>query len=91
MGRQRVAADVLDGVPAAPAAGCTDQQMDLAVVLADLPAAHRDAVYLRFVDGLSLVEIAEAQGIPVGTVKSRLHNALATLRADPRTKSYFEP
>jgi hypothetical protein len=27
--------------------------------------------------------------IPVGTVKSRLFNALATLRADPGTRRYF--
>jgi len=45
---------------------------------------------LRFVDDLSLAEIAKAMNIPLGTVKSRLHNALAALRHDPRTKEYFE-
>ena len=35
-------------------------------------------------------EIALALGIPVGTVKSRLHHATATLRADPACRSYFE-
>ena len=29
--------------------------------------------------------------LPLGTVKSRLHNALETLRGDDRTKGYFEP
>jgi DNA-directed RNA polymerase specialized sigma24 family protein len=43
------------------------------------------------VDGLSLEEIGVALGIPLGTVKSRLHNALATLRADPRVRQFFEP
>jgi len=33
---------------------------------------------------------AERLGLPIGTVKSRLHNALAFLRHDPRTKAYFE-
>jgi RNA polymerase sigma-70 factor (ECF subfamily) len=63
---------------------------DLAVVLASLTAEQREVLLLRFVDGLSLNEIAEAMKIPLGTVKSRLHNALASLRADPRTKSYFD-
>ena len=44
---------------------------------------------VRFVDGLSLEEIADVLGLPVGTVKSRLHNALTTLRKDERTKQYF--
>lgn len=63
---------------------------ELTVVLASLPAEQREVLLLRFVDGLSLNEIAQAMEIPLGTVKSRLHNALASLRADPRTKSFFE-
>ncbi len=50
----------------------------------------REVVLMRFVDDLSLQEIAAALAIPTGTVKSRLHNALATLRDDPRTRRYFE-
>jgi RNA polymerase sigma-70 factor, ECF subfamily len=42
------------------------------------------------VDGLSMAELAAALDIPVGTVKSRLHNALAKLRSDPRTRRFFE-
>jgi len=45
---------------------------------------------LRFVDGLSLAEVAEAMDIPLGTVKSRLHNSLQTLRADERARNFFE-
>jgi len=41
------------------------------------------------VDEMSLQEIAEALRIPLGTVKSRLHNALKTLRNDERTRTYF--
>ena len=44
-------------------------------------------VLLRFVDELSLEEIAEAMRLPLGTVKSRLHYALKTLREDPRTRA----
>jgi RNA polymerase sigma-70 factor (ECF subfamily) len=35
---------------------------------------------LREVDGLSYAEIAKAQGIPKGTVMSRLHHARRRLR-----------
>ena len=62
---------------------------ELAAVLAALPETHREVLLLRFVDGLSLDEIARALSIPLGTVKSRIHNAVATLRRDPRTRAYF--
>ncbi len=51
---------------------------------------QREVLMLRFVDGLSLAEIGEAMDIPLGTVKSRLHNALQTLRQDERTRAYFD-
>jgi RNA polymerase sigma-70 factor (ECF subfamily) len=63
---------------------------DLAFVLHGLPEEQREVLLLRFVDGLSLAEIAGAMDIPSGTVKSRLHNALAALRQDPRTREFFE-
>ena len=55
-----------------------------------LPEAQREVLLMRFVDGLTLAEIAEALAIPLGTVKSRLHNALRALRDDPRVREYFE-
>jgi len=62
---------------------------DLAAVLTALPEDQREVVLMRFVDSLSLQEIAAALNIPLGTVKSRLHNALNTLRDDRRTRDYF--
>ncbi len=62
---------------------------DLQFVLAGLQEEQREVLFLRFVDELSLAEIAESMEIPLGTVKSRLHNALQTLRQDPRTKEFF--
>ncbi|MEW6249269.1 MAG: sigma-70 family RNA polymerase sigma factor, partial [Planctomycetota bacterium] len=62
---------------------------ELAGVLADLPEGQREVLLMRYVDELTLVEIAEALGIPLGTVKSRLHAAIAALRADARTREYF--
>ena len=62
----------------------------VAAAVAALSNEHREVLLLRFVDGLRLAEIASALGIPLGTVKSRLHNALGTLRRDPRTRKHFE-
>ena len=65
------------------------QRRELAAVLAVLPEAQREVLLMRFVDGMSLAEIGEALGVPEGTVKSRLHNAIAALRKDERTREYF--
>jgi RNA polymerase sigma-70 factor (ECF subfamily) len=46
-----------------------------------LSVDHRAAVVLHYYLGLSLPEIADALGIPVGTAKSRLHHARNRLRA----------
>ena len=53
---------------------------DVQAMIAKLPEEQRETVWLRFVDGLDLKEIADAMSVPVGTVKSRLHTALKTLR-----------
>jgi DNA-directed RNA polymerase specialized sigma24 family protein len=44
---------------------------------------------MRFVDDLSMEEIGAALGVPPGTVKSRLHHAIAKLQADPDAAAYF--
>ncbi len=44
----------------------------------------RTTVVLVYYVGLSLPDIALAQGVPLGTVKSRLHRARALLRASIR-------
>ena len=62
---------------------------ELAAVLAVLPDRQREVLLMRFVDDMSLQEIAAALDIPVGTVKSRLHNALNLLRSDSRMRDYF--
>ncbi|MDD4336726.1 MAG: sigma-70 family RNA polymerase sigma factor, partial [Firmicutes bacterium] len=41
---------------------------------------YREALVLRFYEDLSIREIAEALGIPEGTVKSRLHTAVRRLK-----------
>jgi RNA polymerase sigma-70 factor (ECF subfamily) len=53
---------------------------ELRAALAQLPARQRAAIVLRYYADLNEAEIAEALGIPRGTVKSRLFNGLARLR-----------
>lgn len=62
----------------------------VAAVLDLLSAEHREVLRLRFVDGWKLDEIADALELPLGTIKSRLHNALKMLRQDPRTRKLFD-
>ena len=64
---------------------------ELAAVLATLADDQREVVLMRFVDGMTLDEIATALDVPTGTVKSRLHRALQILRDDSRTRDYFLP
>ena len=56
----------------------------------DLPEMQRETVYLVYVEGLAYREAAEALGIPIGTVMSRLAGArakLAGLSADAQEGS----
>jgi RNA polymerase sigma-70 factor, ECF subfamily len=48
--------------------------------IAALPKGHQAVILLRFYQDASLPEIAAALALPLGTVKSRLHHALARLR-----------
>ncbi|MCL4178841.1 MAG: RNA polymerase sigma factor [Verrucomicrobia bacterium] len=79
--------DLLANLPAPDPRVVRDE--DLAAVLGGLPVAQREVLLLRFVDGFSLMDIVEALDIPLGTVKSRLHYALDTLRNDPRTREWL--
>ena len=79
---------LLADLPSEPAPSGSPRD-NLAAVLSNLSFAHREVVLMRFVDAMSLEEIATALSVPLGTVKSRLHNALDSLRTDPRTRHYF--
>lgn len=41
---------------------------------------HREIVHLRFAADLSYDQIAQVLGVPVGTIRSRLHRALKAIR-----------
>lgn len=66
--------------PAADSHGATIARLALEPAFARLTPDQRIIVVLRFWRDLSLDDIAERLGVPTGTVKSRLHYALKTLR-----------
>ncbi len=90
--RKRRPASLHDDTRAPPSA---DQALPaefapLRAAVADLPEPQREVLLMRLVDDMEVSEVAMALGIPTGTVKSRLHAALATLRADLRAREWFE-
>jgi RNA polymerase sigma-70 factor (ECF subfamily) len=55
-------------------------RLDIGRAIRGLPVDQRLMISLRYGEGLLVEEIAAAHGLPVGTVKSRLHAARQTLR-----------
>jgi len=80
--RLRLVRRLTDAAPSdvAPAPEPPAGDPGLRAALGALAPEFREAVALRFFADLSLDEIATCQGVPTGTVKSRLHTALARLR-----------
>jgi len=92
--RRRPGESLDDPDPSAPwdAAGLATQPDALALLItaersaivaaevANLPAVYREALTLRFEDGMKLQEMAEVTRAPLSTVKSRVQRALECLR-----------
>jgi RNA polymerase sigma factor (sigma-70 family) len=65
--------------PASVAAGNEEHQRVLGAIMA-LPALYREPFVLRHLNGWSYAEIAEAMGMPVNSVETRLVRARRLLR-----------
>lgn len=70
---ESAAEDAVEAVDDPPSGGDEDEGVRQA--LARLPAEYRAVLSLRYLDGASTAEIANILGVPLGTVKSRLHYA----------------
>jgi RNA polymerase sigma-70 factor, ECF subfamily len=71
-------ADPADGPDALTARMLTREHLQWAV--AQLPADQRALVAWHDIEGYTLQELSESHGVPLGTLKSRLHRARARLR-----------
>ena len=85
--RQQYAAPVMSDVDVEDL-GTSDAGEDVAADLAHmherlstLPIVERDVLALFYLQELSMAEISDVLGVPVGTIKSRLHRARRMLRA----------
>ena len=79
--RERIAREQLRAVPNVPAPDDpAAARVDMERTLSRLNDAQQQAVRLAYYDGLTHEQIAQRLGEPVGTVKSRLSNALRMLR-----------
>jgi RNA polymerase sigma factor (sigma-70 family) len=66
-------------------------QDEIRVAFERLRMDHRAALVLFHYLGLSVAEIAEALGVPVGTAKSRLHYAAQAMRAAVEAGTRLSP
>lgn len=78
--RQRARAGEAGSEPTAPDAPTTEA-LAIRQAFATLPTDQRLAAQLYFGEGLTLAEIAEVQGAPLGTAKTRLFHARRKLKA----------
>ncbi len=60
--------------------GSIETRMVVGQLLERLPPDLKAALVLRELEGLSYEEVAEAMGVPIGTVRSRLHAAREKFR-----------
>ena len=75
-----VSLDAAEHVACAPTPADPFIERRMRASLATLPARQRMLVVLRYPEGLGPIEIGQALGVPVNTVKRDLHRALRTLR-----------
>ena len=85
-GRTLVAAPVSGEMSPFAMAARTEDAERLAGALQGLPGVQREALVLRFLEEMSLQEIAAVVNSPVPTVSARIYRGLAALRSQMEEK-----
>jgi RNA polymerase sigma-70 factor, ECF subfamily len=84
--KKRSASQISEESAADPGAGPeshasgTELAAKVREAMAEMPDVYREALALRFFEDLPYEEIGEMLDVPVGTVKSRIHNGLELLK-----------
>ncbi|MGF1508949.1 MAG: RNA polymerase sigma factor [Myxococcota bacterium] len=79
--RETIRDEVVEGQASDDLVSAWPDAMRIPSMLAELTADQRHALQLTYVQGLTMKEAADVEGVPVGTLKARVHRALARLRA----------
>lgn len=58
----------------------SEDERKLSAAIAKLSPEHREVLLMKDIDGLKYEDIAEVLGVPIGTIRSRLHRARLELR-----------
>lgn len=82
IGRRKRRAGAEHAPPADSGAERIGLRSQVLAALAQLPARQREAVALRYYQGLTDQQVAEAMGISPGSVKTHLHRAVSALAHD---------
>jgi RNA polymerase sigma-70 factor, ECF subfamily len=72
--------DVTSSLSALPTIEASLNLKDVEQAIATLPKEHREVILLAAREGMRYDEMAEALGVPIGTVRSRLSRARTRLR-----------
>jgi RNA polymerase sigma-70 factor (ECF subfamily) len=81
-GRREALHEPLEGfadILAAPAQGEMPARRDLEVLLRNLPDAQRNAIVLTKIEGLSVAEASQRNGVSVSALKVQVHRGLKRL------------
>ena len=68
-----------------------DMSRAVAKVMATLPDEQRTAIILKEYHGMTFQEIADLQGCPLSTVKTRLYQGLSVLRRHLQQQGKYDP
>ena len=79
LGQRLLGRTAFDDLQRAP--GLSDERMTLVAALRRLPHQQRETLALHYLADLPVADVAEALGVPLGTVKARLSRGRAALAA----------
>ncbi|WP_245890045.1 RNA polymerase sigma factor [Rummeliibacillus pycnus] len=77
-------------VPSSVISYSSDEKLVIQQPITSLPEKQKAVILLTYYHDLTQEEIAQILSVPIGTVKSRLHHAMKTLKEELREDFYDE-